>query len=304
MLTRITLLLAATLVALPARADYVRDREAAAKLLQQRKYEPALKAFEKLAGSATSDAQKSDAYEQAAKAALELKKPDLAMALAEKIPIEGHAHAVQLHILYRTGRHQQAIDQFKDADISAWPAVVRGMAHYDRGRAVLALKKPATNPAEDPLLKLAVADLTAALEHIDSNNEYPRACGTLADALARSGDTAKAIEACRMAYPTDKRRTNVNKAMSAAIRAAKLLAGQGDHTAAIREIEQLESGKQEARLVLSWRAQAAWTKADIHIASGDRDAARACYKKLLETKGLTTRHIELTQKKLGAIGGD
>jgi len=55
-------------------ADYVADRDAAMKLVWAGKHEEALAAFARMAASAKSDVQKSDALAQAVLCAISLKK--------------------------------------------------------------------------------------------------------------------------------------------------------------------------------------------------------------------------------------
>lgn len=115
------------------RADYPADRAAAVTLMNIGKHEQALDAFTKMAQSARSDAQKSDALELAAICALRLKQSDRAMSLAKSIPIAPYAKMVQLRLELETRKHDELLSEFGKVDMTDWPDEIAGKASYYRG---------------------------------------------------------------------------------------------------------------------------------------------------------------------------
>lgn len=116
-------------------ADYVRDRQAAAKLMRSGKHQEALAAFTKMAEGKVSDFQRADALEQAAACARRLRKFDLAAQLAGRIPLRPVAATVQMQNLLAMRKAKELVEKFKNEDIDTWPFWKAGEAFYARGRA-------------------------------------------------------------------------------------------------------------------------------------------------------------------------
>jgi len=129
--------------------DYPDDRRAAMQLFQAKQYEEAMIAFTGLAASdKTNEAQKSDAYEQAAMCALQLNQAEQAMNLAGKIPHEPTSKTVQLRILMQNRLHDRVITEFGDIDFDAWPEKQSSEAFYLRGVCYFNLKQTAKAEAD------------------------------------------------------------------------------------------------------------------------------------------------------------
>ena len=80
-------------------ADYPSERNEALALVQAGKDAEALVAFTNMAGSASSELQKSDALEQAAGCANRLKQYDRALELAKAIPIPAVSKKCRMTLL-------------------------------------------------------------------------------------------------------------------------------------------------------------------------------------------------------------
>lgn len=126
--------------AVSALADYVTDRKAAVELMRAGKNEEALAAFTKMAAGAASDVQKSDALQQAALCADDLKQYDRAIKLAQEIPLTPNSKSVQMRIMLENRKFPELVAKFKDEDTDPWPADVSGEALFYRGRAYYHLK--------------------------------------------------------------------------------------------------------------------------------------------------------------------
>ena len=138
----------------PAVTDYLDDRRAAHALTTQRKHEEAIAAFTAMAAGDVTDFQKSDALEQAAACARTLRQFDLAVKLADEIPIEAVAKTVRMHNLLATRKSADLVDQFRDEPFSGWPFWKLGEGLYLRGQAF----------ADTGAGEQAETDLTKALE--------------------------------------------------------------------------------------------------------------------------------------------
>jgi tetratricopeptide (TPR) repeat protein len=153
-----------------SRADYPGDRAAAMELVKAGNDPAALTAFLKMADVATSEAQKGDAFEQAALCANRLKQVDQAVALTGKIPQAPLSKAVRMKLLLENGRGAELIAAFKDEALGGWPENAAGRAFYYRGRAHSDLKNG----------QAAEADLRKALENLGEGDERDVARLTLA----------------------------------------------------------------------------------------------------------------------------
>lgn len=121
-------------------ADYQDDHKAAMELVKAGKNEEAMSAFEKMGKSTADEAQKNDAFEQAAICASNLKKYDQALELAGQIPQVPMAKAVKIRIMFENNKHKELLAAFKEEDMSAWPEKAAGPAYFYRGRAYMTVR--------------------------------------------------------------------------------------------------------------------------------------------------------------------
>lgn len=171
---------------LNASADYIAGRRAATELGRTGKHLEAMFAFSNLVSEAKSDVQRSDALEQAAFWAGNLKRHAEAMAFAEQIPLPATRKNCRMKILRNTGRHEELIAEFKDEKIAEWPESQVGEGRFSRGAAYAALKDGAS----------AAADLQAAVDYMADPLRKAAALSALGDNYRSNlQDDAKALDA-------------------------------------------------------------------------------------------------------------
>jgi hypothetical protein len=103
----------------------------------------ALKANLALTEGKLTDFQKSAALEQAASIAISLKNFNQATDLAAQIPVAAVRKTVVMQNLIAQGKALEVVAQFATEDIEQWPFWKRGDGYLTRGRAFVAVKKPA-----------------------------------------------------------------------------------------------------------------------------------------------------------------
>jgi len=140
----------------PPDDDFLKKTRIAADFHLAGKREEAVAAYTAAADGKITDLQKSYALELAAQHASHLRKPDLAMQLIARIPIEAVKKTALMEHLILISKAPDVIAQFGAVDFSKWPFWKRGAGLYARGRAYSITK--AGDKAE--------ADLSAALEWI------------------------------------------------------------------------------------------------------------------------------------------
>ncbi len=139
--------------AVSAWGDYLSDRKEAQKLAGGGTNEAALAMFVGMAANTSSDAQKSDALEQAAMLAHTMKQDDKAMELARQIPLAPLSKTVQMRLMNEAHKLREIVDAFKDENIDAWPESIAAEAYHLRGKAYIQIKDG----------KAAAADLQKAI---------------------------------------------------------------------------------------------------------------------------------------------
>ena len=206
---------------LSVQADYITDRRAAEKLVRAEQWPEAMAAFVEMAGAADSDAQRSDALEQAAMCAQKLGTYDRAMELAERIPLAPASRTVRMRLMLQNGKHAELIAAFGDDEAGRWPDKVAGEAFYCRGRAYVTLKDG----------KAAESQLRKALKHLADESAIARAWLTLADNYRDNlRDDESALEAYARVREVGGARDRYGwKYLSSLTSAADVLRRQGRH---------------------------------------------------------------------------
>lgn len=226
-----------------ARADYVREREAAVALAKEGKVAEALAAFRQLAEGQGTDLQRSDALEQAALLCDRLKRSEEALDLARQIPLAAVSKSIQLQLLADHRQWQEVVTQFGGEDLATWPDTRIGLAAFYRGRSYCALRK-----GEE-----AVRDLRLACEYLLEDNMLGLAQCALGDAYRLIKDDGHALLAYRQAY----QRRNEYKRCQAVLSATDLLRSQGKTTEALAELavvphDRITMPYWRARLLMAW----------------------------------------------------
>ena len=125
----------------PTVTDYLIGSRAASDLMRKRKYKDALTTYMTLKSDKdTTDFQKSDALQYAARCARSLKDFDRANDIAEQIPLTSVAKTVQMENLLAQRKFDEVIQQFGDEDFAQWPFWQSGAGAFVRARAYVSMK--------------------------------------------------------------------------------------------------------------------------------------------------------------------
>jgi len=119
----------------PARADYLSGRATAMELFNAGKFQEAADGFLRLEEGAKNDVQQADALTNAALALQRMKRPDEAMAVAEKIRSAPLATSCRISLLRDSRQWEALLKLTKDEDFSVWPEKVIYPAYMARAQA-------------------------------------------------------------------------------------------------------------------------------------------------------------------------
>jgi hypothetical protein len=265
-------------------ADYPADRKAAIALANTGKDEDALASFIRMADATASVAQKTDALEQAALCAQRLKKPDLAMELAGKIPQAPMAKAVRMRLMLENRQSAELVATYKAEDLAGWPERAAGEAFYFRGQAYIATKDYASG----------AADLTRALDNLGEGPMRDIARLALADNYRGNlNDDARALALYR---------EGVNKSCDAygyvrltcILSAADILRLQGRPDEALRV---LQSASVEA-MSGHWGAAMIAARGEVLVSQGKKAEALDKFKAALAVKGIQEQDKTAFEKRI------
>jgi len=291
MLKRIVVLAVALSFGVSVWADYIADRQAAMKFVKAKKNEEALAAFTKMAEGKVSDAQKSDALEQAAMCAHRLKDFDKALELAKQIPIEPAAKTVRMRLLQGNRKRAEVIAEFKDVDFSAWPEKYAGEAFFIRGECYFSTRKGAK----------AEADLKKALENLGPGYNMDYARLTLAHNYRQNlKDDAKALATYR---------EGVKKghdaygwiSLTCTTSAAEILRKQQKYGEALDTLGQVNVAQMKKGY---WAAAMRSAYAEVYAAQGKKAEAIAKMKEAAEIEGIAEWQKKRLDKKLKKLQGE
>ncbi|MBM4086080.1 MAG: hypothetical protein FJ272_14945 [Planctomycetes bacterium] len=286
---RLTVLAIVLLCAVSALADYIPDREAAVKLVGDGKHEEALAAFRKMAESAASDFQKSDALEQAALCAQRLKREDEAMDIARNIPLPPVSKTVQMRLMMAKRMWKEVVAQFKDEDIDHWPDYAASEAFHLRGKAHHSLNDP----------KSAAKDMEKALECAGSDGHFKAVVlGDLGSVCVSLQDDAKALAAYLKAQSCGDK--GFHAYLSAVIARANILRRQGKHEDALRELEKNDL----AHLKGYWRCETLRAYASVLASQGKKADALARYTEALKVEDIHPSQKSACEKAIKELAAD
>ena len=253
--------------AVSAWGEYLSDRKEAQKLAGGGTNEAALAMFVGMAANTSSDAQKSDALEQAAMLAHTMKQDDKAMELARQIPLAPLSKTVQMRLMNEAHKLREIVDAFKDENIDAWPESIAAEAYHLRGKAYIQIKDG----------KAAAADLQKAIG-LTSAGYLLTALADTCVLLLKDDDLG--LEAYRRALQFDR----MYSGCIAAAGAAGILARQGKFDEARMELEKINLDEVANQPAYSARVLAAY--GDILVKQGKKAEAIAKYREAAGLKDL------------------
>lgn len=271
--------------AVGASAGYVEERKAGLALVAAGKNEEALAGFIRMAETAGSDLQKSDALQQAALCADRLKQYDRAIELAKQIPLAPQSKTCQMQIMDNARKWQDLVDKFKNEDIDGWPESIKGEAFVRRGFAHFVAKNG----------EAAAQDLQQAVEFITDLNSKGLCLNQLGDTYRTLlKDDDRAIAAYRRTHTTG----NIYKKCQAAISVADILLQKQKYDAAIRELQRIDMDQVS---VPYWRGAMLSAFGRALASAGKKVEAIARYREALELKDLPDGSRQECEKALQAL---
>ena len=255
----------------PTVRDYVLDRQAAETLIRQRKWKEALAAYQTLADAEKiTDAQQSDALQQAARCACSLKDFVKAEELADRIPHEAVAKATRMQNLAAQRKWAEIISQYGGEDWTKWPFWKIGEAAYVRGKSYYFVKDG----------ERADKDLQQALAY-EPDSKIQLSIRTLLGSNRELylGDDNGALAAYRENYQ-GKTRIGAADEFRSVDRAATILAKQGKFQEALDAFAVIDFEKQTG----FWLYEMLLSRGNVLFASGKKEEARKLYQRVIEAK--------------------
>jgi len=267
-------------------SDYLATIRAAADLARGGKRAEALAAYTAAAEGPATDFQRSYALEQAAAVARGLRKPDVADALAQRIPLVPVQKTVRMQNLLEGGAAARLVAEFAAEDIAAWPFWQRGDGLLARGSAYAAVKSA----------QKAEADLAAALPWISDARLRDQALLKLGqNRAANLNDDAGALDAYRRIVDGAKSLGSATQ-FYALHGIAGIHSRRGQHAEALAALGRVDPAKLQGL----WRDQFRLWNAEALQAAGRHDEARAACKALAADPSADPRLRKEAEKRLGA----
>jgi len=264
--------------------DYPADRKAATELVTAGKNEEAMAAFTKMAAGDVSEAQKSDALEQAVLCALRLKQVDQALKLAKQIPSVPVSKMCQMRVLAAGLKWDELIAQFKDEALATWPDEVRFDAACLRGQAYFQLKDG----------KAAEADLKTAAEGHPSNLGKAEASLSLGDTYRDLlKDEGKALDA----YAKASGRIGSWITFTAVLSSTDILRKQGKYDDAMKMLQKIDIAKTTGY----WRFTFVTEHAEILAGQGKKAEAIAKLEEGIADEAITNEFKKDWERRLNEL---
>lgn len=269
--------------------DFLIEASAAAGLMQGRKYEEALTAFIALGEhEEATDLQKSRVLANAANCARVLKDYDRAAELAELIPLEPIAKAVEMENLLAQGDWNAVIQRFGGEDFALWPFTQVGSAAWARGRAYYGAK----------IGDKADADLQLALKFTSDTRirmSILRTIGNNRETVLKDDDLA--LETYRQIAETT---TNAGSAefFYGLQGAARILTKRGEFDEAMKILDLVEAEK----LSGSWAGSMLLSRGQTLAAAGRSADARLALQAVLANENSADAHKNIAEEALKSLG--
>lgn len=255
-----------------ARGDYIAGRNAAEQLARAGEGEKALRAYLDLAAGTVTPFQKSDALMQASLLANRLGRTDEAMEIAQSIPLEPQSKIARMRLMEYHRRWTEALQQFGEDDMTAWPDHVKGEALYLRGLMYFLTKQG----------ERARQDLQQAIPYIAEPNLKGLALNRLGDTWRTLlNDTDQALRSYQQVLDTP--RTG-HKACEAAMAIARIQLERNDPSAAWQALQQINMTEIDFPF---WRSRMLASRAQALIALGRINEAIAEHESALKINGLS-----------------
>jgi tetratricopeptide (TPR) repeat protein len=161
-------------------------RQTARPLLEQKRYEEAVKLYTDAAAKQTDDALQAHCLVEASRIVQDqLQDTDRALQLAGQIRDPQRAAGRELVVLVRGKQYARAVERFGQTDMTAWPADLKMDCFAARGEALLEQKQS----------ELAMADLDVASQSVGDPGRRVWACYQLGQLREKAGDMPGAVAA-------------------------------------------------------------------------------------------------------------
>lgn len=261
----------------PTVTDYLIASRAAEKLMRQRKTKEALTAFLALAGEKKiTDIQKSNALQQAANCARNLKDFEQAANITAQIPLDPVRKTVQMENLLAQREFEELIKQFGGENFHQWPFWQRGAGAFARAKAYVSQK--AGEKAE--------ADLNTALEFTSDSRLRPSILVTRGRnfELNLQNDDG-ALAAYRQNFESAGRIGSSDQFYSV-LGAAQILTRQGKFDEALATLDRAQIEKLKG----IWRHTFLMSKGNTLAAANRKQEALQTFQQIVDDQSASERH--------------
>ncbi|MCX6907636.1 MAG: tetratricopeptide repeat protein [Verrucomicrobia bacterium] len=259
-------MLSALCMSASATADFTDDFQNALKLSGEGKHAEACAQFAALAAKAPTAGSKSDSLRYAVLSAIGAKQFGKAEELLAQIPRESTKKLCRMNLLLAQRQSQELVKCFKDENLTEWSDVHVYDALMARGQAFRSLQRYAD----------ALKDYAKAEEFATTPGKQAQVLNLTGAALIECGDNERALNVYRRmkGISSLKGYGIINDAI---ISATRILAKQGKHEEALREMDGITPASSGY-----WHARPFIVRAEIHAAQGKKAEAVENYNKALQ----------------------
>lgn len=282
------LLAVSTSVAMADNREKLALRKETRELVSQKRFDEAVKLYTDAADRAIDDdeMQAHCLVEAAEIVLLRQKDADKALELASQVRDEQRQAALTLHLLDDSKRHDQAVQQFAEADIASWPLELQMQSYASRGRSYLE-----TGEADK-----GAADLEKGYKIPGHTATRMWMCHELGSYYEKKGDDDKAMEIyahainSTPAYYAYRNRCFLSH--------TELQVKKGDLQAALEALKGIEYDRLPNDY---WRGSFYLAEANVQAKLGNQGQAATLLTKVLRLPDVVSAHKELAEKRLQEI---
>ena len=272
----------------PAVTDYLIASRAAELLARERNPAGAIAAFVALTDDAKStDFQKSDALERAARIARKQKDYQRAAELADRIPIDAVAKTVRMENLAAQRQWSAIVEQYGAEDLRGWPFWQIGAGAFARAKAYVVTKAGEKAEADLKLALEFTADKrtrNSILAYLGSNREE------------NLHDDQAALAAYRQNYEGNAHVGGAEE-MRSVQRASLILAQQGRFEEALQTLARIDVEQRQGY----WRHTTLLTLGEIQRSAGHTEEAIDAYRRVVDDETAISAHRKTAEEALAKL---
>lgn len=263
-------------------------RKQTRELVSQERYDEAVKLYTEAATKATEDDEmQAHCLGEAAELTLgRLKDADKALELASQIRDEQRKAALRLQLLEDSNQYAKVVEEFADADVSAWPMEVQMQSYASRARAFME-----TGKADK-----GAADLEKGVKIVGHTATRMWMCYELGSYYEKAGEKDKAMET--YAYAISVTPAYYSYRNRCFLSYSQMLIDKGELQKAMELFKDIDYDKFSNDY---WRGSFYLLEADVQAKQGNQGQAAMILTKVLRLPDVNTHHKAEAEKQLAAI---